>query len=136
METTLTMSILNFASYFGLSLVLLVVFKYVYAFVTPHDEWKLIKEDQNTAAAIGLGSAVVGFAIALGGAASNSVSWGDFLTWGVIALAAQILAFAVVRFVFMPKIVARIEAGEISAGIMLAATNLAVGLINAACMTY
>jgi putative membrane protein len=136
METTLTTNIINFASYFGLSLVLLVIFKYIYAFVTPHDEWKLIKEDQNSAAAIGLGGAVVGFAIALGGAASNSVSWGDFLTWGVIALAAQILAFAVVRFVFMPKIVARIEAGEISAGIMLAASNLAVGLMNAACMTY
>jgi putative membrane protein len=136
METTLTASILSFASYFGLSLVLLVVFKYVYAFVTPHDEWKLIKEDRNTSAAIGLGGAVVGFAIALSGAASNSVSWIDFLTWGVIALVAQILAFAVVRFAFMPKIVVRIEAGEISAGVMLAATNLAVGVINAACMAY
>jgi len=136
METTLTMSIINFASYFGLSLVLLVVFKYVYAFVTPHDEWKLIKEDKNSAAAIGLGGAVVGFAIALSGAASNSVSWGDFLIWGFIALGAQILAFAVVRFLYMPQIVARIKAGEISAGIMLASTNLAVGLINAACMTY
>ena len=136
METTLTASIINFASYFGLSLALLVAFKYVYAFVTPHDEWKLIKENQNIAAAIGYGGAVVGFAIALAGAASNSVSWIDFLTWSVIALVAQILAFAVVRFVYMPKIVMRIEAGEISAGIMLAATNLAVGLINAACMTY
>jgi putative membrane protein len=136
METTLTVSIINFASYFGLSLVLLVVFKYVYALVTPHDEWKLIKEDQNSAAAIGLGGAVVGFSIALGSAASNSISWGDFLIWGLIALTAQILAFAVVRFLYMPKIVARIKAGEISAGIMLASTNLAVGLINAACMTY
>lgn len=136
METTLISSILNFAAYFSLALILLVVFKYVYAFVTPHDEWKLIKEDQNTAAAIGLGGAVLGFAIALSGAATNSVSLVDFITWGVIALIAQALAFAVVRFVFMPKIVGRIEAGEISAGIMLAATNVSVGLLNAACMTY
>ena len=136
METTLISSILNFAAYFSLALILLIVFKYVYAFVTPHDEWKLIKEDQNTAAAIGLGGAVLGFAIALSGAATNSVSLVDFITWGVIALIAQALAFAVVRFVFMPKIVGRIEAGEISAGIMLAATNVSVGLLNAACMTY
>ena len=136
METTLISSILNFTAYFSLALILLVVFKYVYAFVTPHDEWKLIKEDQNTAAAIGLGGAVLGFAIALSGAATNSVSLVDFITWGVIALIAQALAFAVVRFVFMPKIVGRIEAGEISAGIMLAATNVSVGLLNAACMTY
>jgi putative membrane protein len=136
MEASLLASILNFFVYFGLSLLLLVVFKYIYVFVTPYDEWKLIKEYQNTAASVGLGGAVLGFAIALSGAASNSVSLVDFITWGIIALIAQALAFAVVRFVFMPKIVGRIEAGEVSAGIMLAATNIAVGLLNAACLTY
>jgi len=128
--------IVNFGIYFGLGLLFLVVFKFVYAFVTPHDEWKLIKEDKNTAAAIGFGGAVVGFAIAISGAASNSISIVDFATWGLIALIAQTLAFLVVRFVFMPRIVERIEANENSAGIMLGATNIAVGLLNAACMTY
>ena len=88
------------------------------------------------AAAIGFGGAVVGFAIAISGAASNSISIVDFATWGLIALIAQTLAFLVVRFVFMPRIVERIEANENSAGIMLGATNIAVGLLNAACMTY
>jgi len=129
-------SILHFGSYFGVSLLFLVIFKFVYKFVTPHDEWYLIKEEQNTAAALGFGGAVVGFAIALGGAASNSVSLVDFATWGVVALVAQTLAFGLVRFGFMARIVNRIEANEISAGIMLAATNIAVGLLNAACMTY
>ncbi len=129
-------SILHFSSYFGISLLFLVIFKYVYKFITPHDEWKLIKEEQNTAAAIGFGGAVVGFAIALSGAASNSVSLVDFATWGAVALVAQSLAFGLVRFGFMHRIAHRIEANEISAGIMLAATNIAVGLLNAACMTY
>ena len=137
METNeLMTSLLHFGAYFGMSLLFLVVFKYVYKFITPHDEWKLIKEEQNTAAAIGFGGAVVGFAIALSGAASNSVSLIDFATWGAVALVAQSLAFALVRFGFMPQIIGRIEANEISAGIMLAATSIAVGLLNAACMTY
>jgi putative membrane protein len=36
----------------------------------------------------------------------------------------------------MPKIAERIEQNEVSAGIMLAALSIAVGLLNAACMTY
>ncbi|TFG46878.1 MAG: DUF350 domain-containing protein [Dehalococcoidia bacterium] len=135
-NNTLLTSILHFSFYFGMSLLFVVIFKYFYKFITPHDEWKLIKYEQNTAAAVGFGGAVVGFAIALSGAASNSVSLVDFATWGVVALVAQSLAFALVRFGFMSRIAQRIEANEISAGIMLAATNIAVGLLNAACMTY
>lgn len=135
-NNTLLTSILHFSLYFGVSLLFLVIFKYVYKFITPHDEWKLIKEEKNIAAAIGFGGAIVGFAIALSGAASNSVSLIDFATWGVVAFVAQTLAFALVRFGFMRTIIERIEANEISAGIMLAATTIAVGLLNAACMTY
>ncbi|WP_226660939.1 DUF350 domain-containing protein [Microbulbifer aggregans] len=128
--------ILHFGTYFGLSMVLLVAFKFLYTLVTPHDEWKLIREQNNTAAAIGFGGAVLGFAIALGGAASNSVSLVDFGTWALIALVAQIIAFAIIRFLFMPQVVSRIEDGEISAGVMLAATTISVGVLNAACMSY
>ncbi|TLU61500.1 DUF350 domain-containing protein [Thalassotalea litorea] len=126
----------SFALYFFISLVMLVVFKWIYAFVTPHDEWQLVKEQQNTAAAIGLMGAVVGFAIALSGAITNSIALLDFVVWGVVALIAQILAFFIVRLVFMPKIVERIINNEVTAGIVLAGMSIAVGLLNAACMTY
>lgn len=126
----------NFAMYFVLSIVLLFVFKVVYAWVTPHDEWKLVKEEKNNAAAIGFGGALIGFAIALSGAAANSEFLLDFLVWGVVAILAQLAAFALLRFTFLPRIVERIVNDETSAGIMLAAMSIAVGLINAACMTY
>ncbi|WP_191602317.1 DUF350 domain-containing protein [Marinomonas algicola] len=129
-------SVINFSIYFGLALVFVIIFKVIYSFLTPHDEWQLIKEDKNTAAAIGFGGAIIGFSIALAGAASNSVSLLDFAIWGLVALVAQSLAFFVVRFIFMPKIVTRIIANEVSAGIMLAATSVSVGLLNAACMAY
>lgn len=126
----------NFSLYFALSLVFLVVFKFIYTLVTPYDDWKLVKENKNVAAAIGMAGAVVGFSLALAGAASNSVALLDFIVWGVVAILAQTLAFALVRFVFMPRIVQRITDNEISAGIVLAGTSIAVGLLNAACMTY
>lgn len=126
----------NFALYFLISIALLFVFKFAYTFVTPHDEWKLVKDDKNTAAAIGFGGAMIGFAVALGGAVTNSENLIDFGVWGVVAIIAQCLAFALLRFTFMPKIVERIDNNEVSAGIMLAAMSIAVGLLNAACMTY
>ena len=126
----------NFALYFGLSIVFLFIFKLVYALVTPHDEWKLVKEEKNVAAAIGFGGAIIGFAIALGSAASNSVAVVDFAIWALVAVIAQSLAFAILRFSFMPKIAERINNTEVSAGVMLASMSIAVGLLNAACMTY
>jgi putative membrane protein len=126
----------SFALYFSVALVLLLMFKFIYVLITPHDEWKLVKEEQNSAAAIGFIGAVIGFALALASAASNSVSLIDFAVWGVIALIAQTIAFAIVRFLFMPRIVQRINDKELSAGIVLGGTSVAVGLLNAACMTY
>ncbi|MCJ8338181.1 MAG: DUF350 domain-containing protein [Pseudomonadales bacterium] len=130
------LGLLDFAIYFGVSILLLLTFKFVYTLITPHDEWKLVKEEQNTAAAIGFMGAVIGFSLALASAASNSESLIDFVVWGLVALVAQTIAFAIVRFIFMPKIVQRINDNEVSAGIVLAGTSVAVGLLNAACMTY
>ncbi|MBT1449672.1 DUF350 domain-containing protein [Glaciecola sp. XM2] len=126
----------NFALYFAISIALFFVFKVVYAFVTPHDEWQLVKEEKSTAAAIGFGGAMIGFSIALAGAVSNSEFLIDYVIWGVVAIVAQLLAFALLRFTFMPKIAERIKNNEVSAGIMLGAMSVAVGMINAACMTY
>ncbi|EPJ55214.1 MAG: hypothetical protein OFPI_04580 [Osedax symbiont Rs2] len=130
------LGLLDFAIYFGVSILLLLTFKFVYTLITPHDEWKLVKEEQNTAAALGFMGAVIGFSLALASAASNSESLIDFVVWGLVALVAQTIAFAIVRFIFMPKIVQRINDNEVSAGIVLAGTSIAVGLLNAACMTY
>lgn len=126
----------DFLLYFLLSIVFLLLFKVVYVRFTPYDEWALVKDDKNTAAAIALAGSVLGYSIAISGAASNSVNLVDFAVWGVIALLAQIVAFFLVRFTFMPKVSERIEQGEIPAGIVMAATSVSVGLLNAACMTY
>ncbi|NRB40381.1 MAG: DUF350 domain-containing protein [Pseudomonadales bacterium] len=128
--------VVGFSIYFSVAIVMLLIFKWVYTLVTPHDEWKLVKEEQSSAAAIGFVGAILGFSLALASAASNSVSLIDFAIWGLVALIAQSIAFLIVRFIFMNNIVERIKNNEVSAGIMLGGTSVAVGLLNAACMTY
>ncbi len=125
----------NFGLYFAVSLLALLAFKLLYTLVTPYDEWALVKA-QNGAAALSLSGAVVGFSLALGSAARESISIADFAAWGVVALLAQILAFVIVRVLFMPKITQRIEDNEWPAGALLGAISLAVGVLNGACMSY
>ena len=138
METVLSYlgGFASFVTYFGVSILLLMAFKYLYMLVTPYDEWKLVREDKNVAAAIGFIGAVIGFSLALASAASNSVSVLDFSLWGGIALLAQIIAFSLVRFVLVPGLVQRIVENEVAAGIVLGGVSVSIGLLNAACMTY
>lgn len=128
--------LLNFAAYFSTALIALLVFKYVYTLITPQDEWRLIRDERNLAAAIGFSGAVIGFSIALHGVITHSVSLLDFTIWAGVALIAQLLAFAVVRFLLMPDLVRRIQEQELSAGVMLCSVSVACGILNAACMSW
>lgn len=130
----LLIGLTNFAIYFGIALVTLLLFKVVYTFLTPYDDWALVKE-KNMAAACALSGATLGFSIALASAISNSVSLIDFAVWAVVALVAQLIAYLVVRL-FMPKITQRIKEGETPAGIVLGAVSIAIGILNAASLTY
>lgn len=127
--------ILSFLLYFGSSLVFLVLFKWLYPLITPHKEWQLVREQRNTAAAIALAGAFVGFSIALGSAAAHSVAYLDFVIWAVVALAAQCVAYLIANIV-LSGVSQRIENQELSAGIIAGGTSIAVGILNAACMTY
>ncbi|WP_045488046.1 DUF350 domain-containing protein [Vibrio harveyi] len=126
----------NFLLYFSVSIVFVLAFKFVYVRLTPYDEWHLIKEEKNTAAAVALSGAFLGYCLAIASAATNSVNIVDFMVWGVVAMLAQIIAFGIVRFILLPKVSERIENDEVPAGIVLAAVSVSVGVLNAACMTY
>lgn len=130
----LLIALANFALYFGIALVALLAFKLLYTLFTPYDDWKLVKE-QNSAAACALGGATIGFSIALSSAIAESISLVDFAIWAVVALVAQLIAYLLVRL-FMPKISQRIQDGEVPAGIVLGAVSIAIGILNAASMTY
>ncbi|QTN20441.1 DUF350 domain-containing protein [Brevundimonas sp. AJA228-03] len=109
-------------------------FKFIYQIVTPYHERDLIRQG-NTAAAVGLAGALVGYVLPLASALSHTVSLPEFAAWALLAGVIQILAFLVVSRVLYKALASRIEAGEMAAGVYLASISICVGLLNAACMT-
>ena len=122
-----------FLLYFSLAMALLGLFIAVYVAVTPYKELTLIREG-NAAAAISLGGAVVGFVLPLARAVAQSVSALDLVVWGLVALVVQVVVFFVVGKL-VPRFADAIKDGRTSAGILLAALAIGVGLLNAASMT-
>jgi putative membrane protein len=110
------------------------VFKQIYQAVTPYRERDLIRQG-NVAAAVALAGALIGYVLALASALAHTVSLPEFAAWATLAGVIQIVAFTVVRMVVMPDVKARIEAGEMASAVYLASVSIAVGLLNAACMT-
>jgi len=125
---------LYFLLAFAISGLFALAFKYVYQWITPHNEKRLIREG-NSAAAVVLGGAIIGYVIPLASALSQTHSLPEFVAWALLAGVIQIAVFWVVRQVALRDVSARIERGETATAIYLAAISVAVGVLNAACMT-
>ncbi|QEY16217.1 DUF350 domain-containing protein [Cellvibrio sp. KY-GH-1] len=136
LETTLSSldGLPAFLAYFAVAIVLVLLFIRIYTWVTPHDELALIRAN-NPAAALAFGGALIGFALPLSSSITHSLSVLDCAIWGAVALIVQVLTFLVLRF-SLKQLEARIKQGEIASGIFSAAVAIAVGMINAACMSY
>ncbi|KQV58583.1 MULTISPECIES: DUF350 domain-containing protein [unclassified Caulobacter] len=111
-----------------------IAFKYIYQWITPYNEKALIRGG-NVAAAIALAGALIGYVLPLASALSHTVSLPEFAAWATLAGVIQIVTFSIVRMIALPDVKTRIENGETSIGIYLAGVSIAVGLLNAACMT-
>ena len=123
-----------FLGYLGLALLFLAVFLAAYTAATPHDEWRLIRAG-NTAAAIALGAAALGFCLPLASVIAHSVGLRDMLVWGLVALGVQVLAFVLVRALY-PGLSDAIAQGQPAAATLSAAGSLCTGVLTAACLTY
>lgn len=124
----------NFLAYLGTALALLAVFIAIYLYVTPYDEVALIRSN-NTAAAISLSGALLGFALPIANVIAHSDTLIDLAVWGVIAGIVQLLAWGVAR-VALPHLEEDIAAARTAPATFVAALSITVGLLNAACMTY
>jgi len=126
--------LIDFCKYFMAALGFLLVFCAIYCKVTPYDELKLVREG-NVAPAISFGGAFIGFVLPLHSAITHSVGFFDMLVWALVAMVVQILVFSLVRMVFK-DLVKQIEDNRIAAATLLAFFSVAIGLLNAASMTY
>jgi putative membrane protein len=124
----------DFLVYLGVSLAYLALFVALYIRVTPYREMQLIREG-NMAASFSLSGAILGFIVPLASAITHSVSLIDMAIWGLIAMAVQIAAFVVVK-ICIPSITRDSPENKGAQGFFLGSLSLAVGLLNAACMSF
>ena len=123
----------NFLAYFGASVVLLAAFLAAYTLITPLHEWTLIREG-NTAVALSLAGATLGFALPLASAIVHSANLADMAVWAAVALILQLLCFAAMRLL-RRNVNAALAQGDVAEAIVLAAGSVVFGLLNAACLS-
>ena len=121
-----------FLVYFCTGVVAVVLYLLVYMRITPHDEFKLIR-DNVPSAAISLGLSLIGFVLPVVSAMAHSANVVDCLIWSAIALIVQIAVYFIVK-IPVPNLSARIAAGEMASAIWLGLSSLAAGALNAAAM--
>ena len=124
----------SFIGYFTAAVLLLALFSLVYGVVTPYSEFRLIKEGK-VAPAVSLIGALLGFVAPLSSAITHSVALLDMIIWAVVALVVQIAVFLVLRLIFA-DLCKQIADDRLSAAILLGGVSFAVGVLNAACMSY
>lgn len=118
--------------YFVVAIGAIMLFVAIYTAITPHREITLIREG-NTAAAISLGGAILGYTCPLAQSVAQSGSLGDMLLWSAVALVAQLLAYAATRLI-LPRLSADVKEGKIAPAVFLASMSVAIGILNAAAM--
>ena len=121
-----------FLVYFCTGVIAVVLYLLVYMRITPHDEFKLIRQNVPSAA-IALGLSLLGFVLPVVSAIVHSANVVDCLIWSVIALIVQIAVYFAVR-IPVPNLSDRIAAGELAPAIWLGLASLAAGALNAASM--
>jgi putative membrane protein len=124
---------MNFLLYFVTSVILLMAFLAAYTLLTHIHEWRLIRSG-NTAVAVALSGAMIGFALPLASAIEHSQSLADAVITAAIALVVQLLCFAAMRLLRRDARAALAQ-GDMAEGVFLASTSLTLGLLNAACLS-
>ena len=131
------MPLLNALSYYLLHLLtgfaMLGLFLKVYMWLTPFDEMALIEKGVSSAA-ITLGGASIGFSLTIAASIMHSDSYPTFVLWGVAGMVAQLLCY-LVQARFIPHLEAALEADNTAVAALSASISVAVGLINAGCMS-
>ena len=129
---TLT-SVADYLIYLALSGVMLVFFFVVYTRCTPFDEVLLIRQG-NTAAAFSLGGAILGFSMTVASCILHTSNYLQFFGWATAALVVQLVAYLVTtRCMAISK--EHIESNNVAFGALLGVISVAVGAINAACIS-
>lgn len=125
-------SLLSFIIYLASGVIAIAIYTVIYTAVTAHNEFALIKA-QNQAAAVAFAGSLLGFVIAIARLIEHAATLVGFSLWAIVAIVVQLLAYGFVRLT-CPGLSERIERGELPAATWLAGASIAAGLLNAACL--
>jgi putative membrane protein len=123
----------NFVRYVVVGFALAGFFLFIYSLITPWHEFRLIRAG-NSAAAIALVGALLGFCLPLANTIAHAVSLTDVVLWSLVALVVQVGVHVVLRLL-LPDLRRAVEANELAAGVAAGGFAVCFGLINAACLT-
>jgi len=130
-------SFLLFLLFLLTAIAVVILFLYLYAKVTPYDDYKLIFEENNLAASIGFGGAILGLSIPLYSALISSVSYFDFIIWAIVAMLLQLVfAYNVTKREGKFSFTQKIQDNNVSIGVLMAFLSISIGLLNAGSMSY
>ena len=120
--------------HFSIAILMLGLGIVLYLVITPVNEYRLIQQG-NQAAALTLGSAMLGITLPLAAALGSSINFWDIVIWGSDAIILQLLVFFLLDLI-LRGLAERIKNEEMSAALILGATKLSVALLNAAAIGY
>jgi len=129
----MTASVIAYVSHLLAGAVVFSGFFFVYLRLTPYDEFKLIREG-NIAASLSLAGALLGFVLTIASSIAHADGLLPFVFWAVMASVVQLIVFLVLTRL-MPDYRLQIEHNNIAAGMLFGVSALAVGVINAACLS-
>ncbi|MDF2713424.1 MAG: hypothetical protein K0R28_349 [Paenibacillus sp.] len=139
-------NLLNFLSYLGVTLPILLFGILAFMVTTPYNEYKLIREGADSddprkinaakAAAHDLGGKVIGLSLVLASAVFHSVSLLDLAMWGILGIIFQVAVFYIFELVTPFRVVSEIPKGNVSVGIFASRLSVATGLLMAALISY
>lgn len=119
-----------FLTYFLSATGLLALFVLIYVRITPYNDFDLIAHD-NSAAAVALAGAVIGFTLPLVACVYYTQSLLEMVIWSAITCLIQVLVFAVLR-----RQAHKIAEGHVSSAILVATFSVAVGLLSAVSISH
>jgi putative membrane protein len=130
---TIDPGFLSFIVYLFTAIVLLAAFMFVYSFTTPYNEFRAVR-DNNVAAAVAFSGAILGFIFPLMAAIFYTHSILEMAKWAAITGVVQMVLFQVLH-----KINGCghcIRERKVAPAILLASMSVAVGMLNAMCISY
>jgi putative membrane protein len=114
-------------------LALLAGFFFIYTKFTPYDELQLIRKG-NRAAAWSLGGALIGFCLTLASSILHNDTLAVFLAWAAGGMLVQLGVYVLIAHTIARVDQAIIDDNE-AMGSLLGGISIAVGILNAACMS-